>query len=179
MSFNQIRSPGTLADDDSYGSIAWNDPGNAGASDNSYAITGEIGSQSSHYLKATNFGFTVPADAVSIDGISVQVEGKKTDITLSPTIKEARVRLVKGGVIGGTDKLNSSNWTTSDATYTSGGAAELWGDTWTVANVNASNFGVVVAVAATPEGQSGTASIDHVQMTVYYTAPDSGAAIIG
>lgn len=69
---------GTGADDASVGTITWSNPGNITASDNTYAtnLTGCITSVS-HYLKATNFGFSVPAGA-TITGITVEIERKGT-----------------------------------------------------------------------------------------------------
>lgn len=74
------------------------------------------------------------------------------------------VRLMKGGVIGGTDLASSAAWPTSDAYATYGGSTTLWGLTWTHADINASNFGAAVAANV----QNGTARIDHMRITVWH-----------
>jgi len=72
-------SPGTLADDAAVGAVAWTNPGNAASSDNAYAVFSTSGVQQSHYLKATNFGFSIPAGA-TIDGVAVSIERKRVMI---------------------------------------------------------------------------------------------------
>lgn len=67
-------SPGTMADDSTVGTVTWVNPDNAKASDDVRAIMYYGGS--SHYLKATNFGFSIPAGA-TINGIVVEIEKRK------------------------------------------------------------------------------------------------------
>ncbi|MBI4614481.1 MAG: tail fiber domain-containing protein [Planctomycetes bacterium] len=74
-------SPGTLANDASIGTIPWTGPGNAASSDNTYATA--AGAGTTQYLKATNFGFSVPGTA-TIDGILLEVE-KRTSSASTPT----------------------------------------------------------------------------------------------
>jgi type II secretory pathway pseudopilin PulG len=69
------NSPGTLANDNSTGTVAWSNPQNAAASDDSYATSTSSGSQLTYYLKATNFGFSLPSDS-TISGIEAGVERK-------------------------------------------------------------------------------------------------------
>lgn len=73
------------------------------------------------------------------------------------------VRLVRGGAVVGNDLANTlSPWNTVD-TYTSyGSALNLWGTTWTVADINASNFGAVLSASVA----NGTARVDHMRITV-------------
>lgn len=85
------------------------------------------------------------------------------------TLQRAReldhaVRVIKGGVIGGSNLASAAAWPTSDAYATYGGATELWGQTWNLADVNATNFGAAIAARV----QNGTARVDHMRLTVYY-----------
>jgi hypothetical protein len=73
-------------------------------------------------------------------------------------------------VVGSTVRSSVSLWQTNDKVVTHGGSADLWGDTWTAADVNASNFGV--AISAT-DGTATLALVDHITMTVYYTLCDA------
>lgn len=74
------------------------------------------------------------------------------------------VRLLKAGVITGNDYAQSTSaWTTTDTYTTYGGAADLWGTTWSEAEINASNFGAVFSASV----QNGIARVDHLRITIY------------
>lgn len=163
------NSPVTVANDSSAGTAAWTNPGNATANDGSNAeFNGST--DFTQYLKATDFGFAIPAGA-TIDGILVEYEAL-TSIFGSTAGRDWRVRIVKGGAVGTTDKAVAASWPTT-ATYLSrGGSTDLWGETWAVDDVNASGFGVVIA--AQDDQFPGLESsfqvyVDHVRITVYYT----------
>lgn len=165
------NSAGTGADDDSTGSFAWGGPHtNIMTSNNIYdsAFFPSAG-LTVHYLKATNFSFSIPSGA-TIDGIVVEVEKAKSG---SGTITDARARIVKGGTIGSTDKSNASAWPTSDTYTTYGSPSDVWGDSWASGDINASNFGF--AISAVSSGSSATASVDHIRITINYTT--AGASI--
>lgn len=72
-------SPWTCADDSAVWTGARSNPDNAKISDNVYAYAQPgifgFGYNLSHYLKATNFGFTIPVGA-TIVGIKIEVEKK-------------------------------------------------------------------------------------------------------
>lgn len=80
--------------------------------------------------------------------------------------KDSRVRIVNGETIGTEDKASASNWPQSDAYATYGSNTDLWGETWTVAQINSSGFGVVLSAIGVG---SGTAFVDHIRITVYYS----------
>lgn len=65
------------------------------------------------------------------------------------------VRIVKGGSIGSTDKSTGVNWASSDPNsyIRYGGSSDLWGETWTVAQINASDFGIALSGHTNPEYQ--------------------------
>ena len=95
------NSPGTMATDLSFGQVSWLNASNASTSNDAYAsFTGA--DEVSTYLKATNFGFSLPTGA-NIDGITTEVE-RYADQPLSSTVTDSRVRLVKGGTIGSTNR---------------------------------------------------------------------------
>lgn len=172
MSSSGPNSPGTLADNSGFGTAIWSNPSNAGASDNSYATATAAVAVDTHYLKATNFGFAIPPGA-TIDGIVVEVEKKVSAGTLTV---DQRVRIVKGGAVGSTDKSSGTAWSTSEGYVTYGAANDLWGESWTDADINDTTFGVVIA-GGTTEAIPPTLSIDHIRITVYYTpGPDQAVA---
>lgn len=153
---------GTFASDATLGVVAMSNPTNAVASDNSYVTSVLTLAQASNYLKVTNFGFNIPADA-TITGITVAVE--RSGNTLSATVDNS-VKLVKGGSISGNDKASGTLWGTSDSVATYGSSTDLWGLTLTPADVNLSTFGMVISASAT---LAGTAQIDYVTITVDWT----------
>jgi hypothetical protein len=158
------NSGGTFVNDNSIGTTAWTNPGNAMASDNVYAW--EEGSNA---------------------------------MTFFP------VKIVKGGSIVGSGLGGGTGVPLTDTYVTFGNTTELWGQTWTASNINASDFGVVVAMdhvdgndsqylKATnfgfsiptdatidgikveveadrngPNTDFNGAEIDHIRITVYYT----------
>lgn len=158
---------GTFASDSSIGAVAITNPGNALVSDNSYATSILLTGQISNYLKVTNFGFKIPSDA-TIKGITVSIE--RSSNTLNGT-HDNSVKLVKGGTATGNDKASGTLWPTSDGTVTYGSSTDLWGLTLTSNDVNASNFGVVIAAIA---DLASTARVDYVSITVYYTGSNRG-----
>ncbi|HEX9779638.1 MAG TPA: hypothetical protein VGB20_00305 [bacterium] len=160
------NSPGTLADDSSNGGdVAWTSPGNAASSNDSYAtaaLNTDI-APSSTYIKATNFGFSIPAGS-TIDGIVAGVERK---VSGAGTVSDGAVRIVKGGTIGSTDRATATTYPSSDTYEDHGGSTDLWGETWTVSDINASDFGVAFSSIATTGID--TVSVDHIRITVHYT----------
>jgi hypothetical protein len=155
---------GTGADDSSVGSLAWTNPGNITASDNTYA-TG-AGPGTSHYLKATNFGFSIPSGA-TINGIQVEWERKST----GGGCTDSSVKIVKGGTISGTDQSAGATWSTTESFVSFGGSSNLWGTTWTDTDINASTFGAVLSF--TTIGPT-TQSVDSCRITITYTAAAGG-----
>jgi hypothetical protein len=164
-----IHSGATFSDSNAVGSKKWNQPGNAEISDGVYSTTDDMDSgEISHYLKATKFGFAVPNGA-TIDGITVEVERYGTDANFF----DNAIRIVKGGVVGATDKSSLVAWASADPnTYVSyGGAADTWGETWTSTDINNANFGVAISAIKTGGANNKRANIDHIRIKVYYT-PD-------
>ncbi len=77
------------------------------------------------------------------------------------------VRIIKGGAIIGTNfAATGTAWLTADAYTNYGTATELWGTTWTITDINATNFGAAISTRVT----NGTARVDHIRITVYSTS---------
>jgi hypothetical protein len=61
-------------------------------------------------------------------------------------VKDYSVKIVKSdGGLGSQDKSNPSLWPSGGGFVSHGGAADLWGESWEPADINNSNFGVVVS----------------------------------
>jgi len=163
---------GTGADDPTFpaaGTIAWVNPGNV-TSTVAYAQA-TLSTQISHGLKATNYGLSVPVGA-TILGIRFDFEAY-CDTPISGSINnriEVYIRKA-AGVVGGLYTFNSV--ATMNKTYSAGKVGDLWGATWTPADVNDAGFGAeFVAVLA---GASGNLFIRNVRVTVYYQVGSGGA----
>ena len=162
-------NPGTSADDAGTGTETWANvgtPGNVAASDDArctVALTG--GNPNSHWLVATNFGFTIPSGA-TIDGVEFTIERKTTAGGIG---QDRFIRLVVGGTIETHEKAVAVDWPTADGVATYGGATDTWGheiSPLTPAQINASDFGI--AISAKRMSGSPTAGVDHVTAKVYY-----------
>lgn len=154
---------GTGANDGSYGSFAWSSPGNITADDASPAIASIPSATTTNYLKGTMAGnvFTLGSDQ-QIDGIKAgwEINGMPSGVVWD------RVRLVKGGTVGSTDRSTGAAWPMSPTLTEFGGATDLWGDTWSYSDINATDFGSVIS-ASTSGGAS--LAVDYGQITVYHT----------
>lgn len=88
------------------------------------------------------------------------------------TLQRARaldneVRIMKTGTPAGTNLgLTANAWPTTEAYVTYGGATQLWGLTWTVAEINAATFGAAVSARR----QNGNLDVDHMRITVWSTS---------
>lgn len=120
----------------------------------------------SHYLKGVGFGFNVPTGA-TIKGIQVDVNRRATYPT-SGVILDDHVQLMKAGVVQATDRSGAVSWPHSSTVATFGSSSDLWGTTWSAADVNNANFGVVFAANGISAGGI-TGVVVSVSVTVYYT----------
>jgi hypothetical protein len=139
MSTQGPYSPQTAIDSSGLGTITWSNPERVVAEDGnraqSYYITSGSGTGTTHYIKATNFGFAIPT-GMRIDGILVEI--KKTGSASAPSggadqsQKDSSVKIVKAnGSIGTTNKAKTTQWPYPLAYVSHGGAADLWGESWT------------------------------------------------
>jgi len=159
---------GTGLDDSSYGTATWLTPTNIQTDDTNYATcpNAPMGADTkSHYLKGRNCGFMIASDK-TIAGIEVKINRKKTG---THAITDDRVRIVKAdGTIGTTDKSTGSAWTTSDVEAVYGSSSDLWGETWTYADINDADFGAVIAVNLVSGMPPADAQVDYMKIKVYY-----------
>ena len=149
----------------------WDSEGDAATSNNDYAEVSLDDNWQSEYLRGTGFGFSIPAGS-TIYGIIVGVERKATE---SGKIDDYRVRAVKNSVIGSDTNHDTdfSDWGSSDATVSYGTNTDLWGDSWSVSDVNDPDFGVAFsAEKGTSSGGALTAKVDKLNMTVCYLPPE-------
>jgi parallel beta-helix repeat protein len=158
------------------GSADWANPGFITADDISYASATLSGSiLSSGYLEGTNYGFAIPVDA-AISGIMVTIgrheSGTRPDYL---DVRDSTVKLLKAGVLTGNNKAaTGTEWPTTSATAAIyGTTADLWGTTWTPADINDNNFGVALSVIS---GVNRIAYVDYMKISVTYTVTMVGSS---
>lgn len=149
-------------------SQAWTNLGNAAVSDNNYSTFGNLNGGSgsyTNYIVAKGFGFDIPG-GTNISGIKVEVECSDPNNRTS----DYSVRIVKKGVVTGTNKATGANYPTSDAYMVYGGASDLWGTSWSYKDIDDGQFGVAVSAQRNVEDQIVTAGqINSIRITVYFT----------
>jgi len=156
------NSPSTVVDDPSVGTCIWSYPDEAKVSDENCATTIVPDSAITHYLKASNFGFTIPLGATVL-GILVEIQR----LELVGIITDYRIRIVKGGVIGSTERATGVEWPTAEAYASYGGEMDLWGEEWNWSDIADPGFGIAIS-ATNPGTGEHYAGIDHVRISVYY-----------
>jgi Tfp pilus assembly protein PilX len=165
----------SLARDPSVGS-GWTNSGNAFTNNSVYATSILNSGVTSAPLLMTGFGFTaIPASAI-IRGISVTVDRKASTTS---AIQDLDVNLMKASVAVGSDKaVTGSYWLDTDGSRTYGSASDLWGTTWTAADINNAGFGLRF-VAKNFNASQRTAYVDDVNVTVTYTIDVPGIGTVG
>lgn len=154
----------------------WINPANVFLADNQFAAV-----QPAYYpmcfqtvcyytrgLIAQNFGFNVPANA-AITGIKAEV---LRTADFNTVISDTIVKLMSGGAAIGSNKAIATQWSNTLTTAAYGDSTDLWGVAWTPSMINASDFGLMFKILNKSANQP-TASVDHIQITVYYTSSSS------
>jgi hypothetical protein len=163
------RAPGTVADDAGTGTLTWSNVGNAKSSDNFYSSVEvpKSTTATAHYLKATNFGYTVPSFE-TIVGIQASIERSASSVGTGE-VTDSRIRIVKGGTIQATgDKSTGAKWPMVDTVTHFGGEADLWGKSWAPSDINSSGFGVAISPQLKGIGGSRKAMVDEIELVVFW-----------
>lgn len=163
------NNPGTVAQEGP--GTSWTNPTNVQTSNNIYATIDLMNLTVCRLLKATDYGFSIPAGA-TINGILVTIERKAASAS---RVSDLNVYLIKAGVTqSAEDKASAEHWAITDENVTYGGVSDLWSNTWTADDVNNSGFGVGLRAQQAVDGTDVTASVDWMGITVYYTEFSSG-----
>jgi hypothetical protein len=145
---------------------SWVGAGNVVASDDLYAtfgnISGPVGGYTD-YLVVKGFGFAIPGGA-TITGILVEVERSDANGNTS----DFQVNIIKNNIIGATNKAVAPLWPAADSYQSYGSSSDLWGNTWTAADINSANFGVAIAAQRGATGGATAGKVDHVRISVTY-----------
>ena len=121
----------------------------------------------SRYLYASDFGFTIPANAVIL--------GILTEVNRNPgnpnAVVDSTVRLFDGATTVGSNQAIAFPWANGFNYQSYGGPSDLWGSAWTPALINGAAFGLYFKIYNSSANVVATVSVDHVRMTVYYQLP--------
>ena len=153
------------------GTKTWSNPTNIEASGGGTAdAVFAIAAATSKDLIATGFGFAIPATA-TISGIQLEVNEGCSNFEIASTT----IKLLKAGSPVGNNKAGAPasgvEWNSPASAAVYGTTSDLWGTTWTPADINASNFGAMVTCNDPGGGVGDTATVDYVKITVTYTVP--------
>jgi hypothetical protein len=145
------------------GDVDWSNRTNI-YSDNGLYASFWVFVMNTRYLHATDYDFAIPSDA-TINGIMVEIEKYYSDTAY---VRDNTVQLIKGGTKMGDNKASGSAWPTSAGITTYGGPSDLWGLSFTPADINASDFGVALKAEGV-NNSSHYGYVDYMRITVYYT----------
>lgn len=166
-------SPGTIVNADRDGKTTWFDPSYAGASDNNYAYNNVTKYTYGDWLRASNFGFSIPSGA-TINGIECRIERHASAVN---AIADSALYLHKGGTPSGDDKASATMYPSSDPNdyVYYGGPTDTWNSGYSETDINDSTFGVELSCFNSTSA-SKTAYVDHMQLKIYYTEGGGGGA---
>jgi hypothetical protein len=177
---NEPKGVGTGADDNTVGTVTWNNPGNITTSGGSGADCAPADAEITHYLKGTNCGFSAIPGGATITGISVAIRKQVTGAT-TETVSDSRVSIVKAdGSIGTTNRASLVSWPATYAYTIYGGQDDLWDEAWAPADFADADVGAVIsATVADPGGDLATLNVEYMFLTVYYTTSGGGMDFTG
>lgn len=131
----------------------------------------------SRVLIGRTFGFSIPVTA-TINGIIVEINRRKSVGNAS----DFRVQLARGANnqtwVGDNKADTSLDWPSTLTRKTYGSSTDLWGTTWTPAQINNDTFPTEFGVGLSVQADSIDPDIfvDSLRVTVHYTPNHFGAA---
>lgn len=152
------------ANDDTVGVRDWVSLANVLVDDGS--VTGCVASSlQSKYCKVSGFDLSGVPVGATINGITVSVK-RRNATEIDSNVSDFSVMIGKT-TFGGDDKAVAGNWTSTLTEQTYGGAADLWGQSWSQADLAS----LVVGISASLIGikLSAQAGLSALTVTVHYT----------
>jgi hypothetical protein len=153
------------------GGSDWTNPTNAAASDDSRAT---VSANSSKSLRAYAPALDALPDDGEVTGIKLEVERSNSG---ARGAADRVVKLSKDGTsVVGDDKADTStSYPGTDAYKVYGGDGDMWGTTWTPAELKAATFSALFSMAAQAGKGFPTVRVDHMRITVYYTEAEAAS----
>ena len=147
--------------------LGWSNPDDIIADDNTDAdVTCFDFDETVKRLISSRYGFMIPSGA-TINGIEVQIEIHDDSSSGGVDVTDVEARLAKAGVPIGNDKSKAGAWPSTRTLRSYGGSADLWGTTWTPAEINADGFGFSLRPGTS--GACDNSKVDYHGIIVYYT----------
>jgi len=148
-------------------------PTNAFSDNGVFAVDTDSGNGTSTSCTSTakdkhlyrDYNLSIPSGS-TINGIQVRLDAKADATTGAPKMC---VQLSWNGGTSWTTAKQTTTLTTSEATYSLGGATDTWGRTWTTSNFTNANFRVRIIDVAS--NTSRDFSLDWAAVQVNYTLP--------
>ena len=131
--------------------------------------------QASNAINTSHYNFAIPLNA-TITGIQVTAAVKAS---AAGFVSDLGVLIRKAGINVGTQHRNGNLWTTGVANQVYGSAMDLWGTTWTPADINDPGFGVAYSAGNYDQASGHTAYVDWLPITVFYTTPSGSGLPLG
>ncbi len=162
--------------------VAWDDPQRALTNNNTKAKAVDLAAapvERSTGLYIHDFGFALDAPA-KIRGIEIALDrsvGGCGGCTVpADCVRAEHLYLTRdGAAVVGVDRADSVCWpANSNQIVTVGDADDLWGTSWTAAEINDPDFGLVLSAegSAAHGGNHPDAEVDFVEITVWWEQPD-------
>ena len=179
------KGAGTYANNAGIGSKAWTTPANAATQNSTYTTAALAAGATSNYLQLNNLGFKLGANAQPV-GVQVNLNRKSNALT---KVEDNVVSLLVGGVVSGQNKAEVGNdWGAGIQNRNYGGlgktyggvpadADALWGLNLSKAQVEAANFGIVLA-AKNAGAAERIAEVDLLSIVVFTREPSAAVAAI-
>ncbi|MBI2271757.1 MAG: T9SS type A sorting domain-containing protein [Bacteroidetes bacterium] len=151
----------------------WNSTSDAKSEDGKFATVGLASPYTcfqnycyySRYLISTDFSFAIPSGATVL-GIKAEVKGKADSLN---SINDTIVQLTKnGGTTGSANRGTLSFIDSLNKYYSYGGTTDLWGFSWTPAEINSAAFGLILSYK-NKSANGGVVNLDNIQITVTYS----------
>lgn len=121
----------------------------------------------SQYLSASDFRFSIPTNAI-IRGITVTI-GKRGGT--AGRIRDVEVRLVVRGVATSLNEARPTLWADTFASAVYGGPNDVWGRSWTAADIDDPSFGIVFSAINTDMTGGHEARVNSISVAVTYSVP--------
>ncbi len=164
-----FASAGT--NDSSVGSATWISPERVTANDGSGAQANNGSSPVvTQYLRATIGNVSSIPVGSTITGIEISIDRREVNADVNTTDEFVRLYKSGTGFVGDNKADTSTEWPTSFAIKTYGGASDLWGTTWTRSEVL--NMGAGLSADMAGSTASGIL-VDFIRFTIYYESPHS------
>ncbi len=162
--FTALKYPTTTTTANGAGSSgSWANPANIFLDDGSNATASFLAPPNYTFeLNGAGFGHNIPSNAI-IDGITLEYE-----VISANRWSEANgtVRLKKAGTNVGVNKAGAG--LASSGVWSYGGASDLWGTTWTPAEINHALFGFGFDATYTSSGNDFNIAIDFFRITIHW-----------